>query len=1299
MCVYVAHAHVATDMLPAVIENANFKEEVSKSSTSRAQTTKIPYLGSSDSSISSSSSSAAAAAQAFGVEPPLWFPAEILRLFHTYRTIDRLWSMMRKRNLPPTVHSMESFDLFDQKTFRILNQICTGTISIASEAGSEQPEIILTPGGASDARATLRARAVILSLTGFVKKQLFEHLAKVNFSAGKKNSRAQTQSCEAEAWQDVLSTNILPVGFLISIEIPTQHDLIVGNFLQSSGALNVNVMNSISKVFVTDTKNTKARGLHDLLTPKLLDLQELLPNHRNESTSGASRLLDLVELLPLYKDQLIHRNTIKGRASSYLQLAPPELPETLHAAVLANNGINIHTGLFRHQTLGINALRSGHHLSLATETSSGKSLVYNICVAEECLKDRNSTHLYLFPTKALAQDQLRTIQKMCGMSRNETAHLRILAGIFDGDSSEDQRISVAAGSTRGGPQILLTNPDMLHYTMLPNHKEFQRFFGGLKFIIIDEAHHYKGAFGAHVSCVLRRLFRICSIYNEREPQIVICSATIPNPRDLFNQLMPFCNNDRLVVVDADQTGTALGDRLFALWNPSLVSSASPSNNGQKVAHSKKKLPKNSLRLNDLVTDTQYYDNGKGKDVPNVASQRFDEENYHLSEYDDDKAMQNFLRSCEDRSRIPATWRRLHGNKPRRGEHSSSLHENKILQTSESALSSETNAGNMSRALQPSAMELTATRIIECKRESSVVDISRLLAFCVFMRIRTLCFCGTRKLVERVNCMTQHELRWTYNAENMLPFVASYRGGYTIEERRRIETGLFDGSLLAVVATCALELGVDVGSLDVTLHLGFPGSFSSLWQQAGRAGRGGRSSLSILVCWQSSPVDQYFARNPLNLFDSKVEDVFVGSGNPYIIRGHLLCAAFEVPLEHHTLKKWNEKLLWGAMYEELVEDLISIGHLSQIRRTGAMQSGYRFVSAVQGDCLIYEKPSKVINLRLTDPLNINICDETRDMIIIDSMPYSRAFFEAFEGSVFYQQARQYLITKLILGEHRALCRPVQVGYFTSSQSETSITILKQLSGHNGIVGFGRISVKKTASSYVKRSITTRKIIDKGKCVLPPLKLETDAVWINISIQIRQCVELQGYNLWSTLHAVNHVLVSVASVLSLCDIGDLDCEHFGSELSGNQQCRLLLYDRTPGGIGICEKFAASGANTISAAKDILVTCSCEQGCPECLFDLRCSEYNGNLSKSGAVVLLTMLYSEMTQSSTATLTPSEHIPQSELACVENEQGYDSNDGGFVRCPEFEPSPRQMKRTKLQHQSRYSDARSSRGMFLGYL
>jgi len=756
----------------------------------------------------------------------------------------------------------------------------------------------------------------------------------------------------------------------------------------------------------------------------------------------------------------------------------------------------------------------------------------------------------------------------------------------------------------------------------------------------------------------------------------------------------------------------MGERLFALWNPPLLRAKSQKRGSDRRTKMPEAIPteshvpevENPLGIKGDLTMISLQKDAAGGAHSTRASGRLAFSHAGMDRQHDE-AMREFLRACEDRHRVPVSWKGLYDKRKPGSRLGTDVH----VPDDGDPTSRAGNSSNTSRFLN---------RISEHARDSPIVEIARLLAFCVRMRLRTLCFCGTRKLVEIVNRMAQEELRSTYQAEHLIPCVASYRGGYTAEDRRKIEAGLFGGLLLGVVATCALELGVDVGSLDVTLQLGFPGSFSSMWQQAGRAGRSGRPSLNILVFWDG-PVDQYFARQPDKLLRSPVEGVILGIDNPHVIRGHLLCAAHEESLNSNKLKIHNceDMRLWGATYFELMNDLSSSGHLSAAR---AAPGELKYVSAPDGDGLTFEHPARTVKLRLIDPITIDLCDETQGMKVIDSMPYSRAFFEAFEGSVFYIKARQHIISKLNLSERRAYCRPTRVSYTTSAQNVTVITVLRQTTGHNNILSFGTVRIVHRVNGFIKRSIATREIIEEGEFTLDPLEMETQAVWIDIPVNVRVEVEEQGFDIWAALHAANHVLLTVAAVESLCDSGDLACEHFTSVSGGafaehqSQGHRMLLYDKRPGGLGICEKLLEAGSRSLQMAQDVLRSCSCDSGeyedgtdgCPACLLDTNCSTYNQHLSKSGALLLFEILYTEMKKREVQA--PTHALVQESMhptPGIEMDSGVDDEEGGLVRFEDVHASrtkkahllsPREERRLALQKKAKFRDSHSSRGMFI---
>ena len=391
-------------------------------------------------------------------------------------------------------------------------------------------------------------------------------------------------------------------------------------------------------------------------------------------------------------------------------------------------------------------------------------MCYNLPILEATLLDSRTRAFYLFPTKALAQDQLRALKNLISFLKaqgGDTAPGRRIVpprfGTYDGDTPKNSRSRL-----RREGNIILTNPDMLHIGILPNHRLWEDFFKNLRYVVIDEAHIYRGVFGSHVSVIIRRLNRLCQLYGSR-PQFICCSATIANPDEHIERL----TGRRPRVVDQD--GSPQAPKQFALWNPPFI---------------------------------------------------------------DEKK--------------------------------------------------------------------TARRSANSEAANLFVELTR-------QRIRNITFTKARVVAELILNYARQSLDQTDPL--LKERIASYRAGYLADQRREIEASLFQGDLIGVTATSALELGVDVGDLDATVSVGYPGTVASLWQQAGRAGRGSSGSLAIMV-GLDNPLDQYFMRHPDQLFGRPHEHALIDPGNIYILEQHLPCAAHEQPLSPEDETVFGARLYRG-----------------------------------------------------------------------------------------------------------------------------------------------------------------------------------------------------------------------------------------------------------------------------------------------------------------------------------------------------------------------------------------------------
>ncbi|MBI2865239.1 MAG: DEAD/DEAH box helicase, partial [Chloroflexi bacterium] len=261
--------------------------------------------------------------------------------------------------------------------------------------------------------------------------------------------------------------------------------------------------------------------------------------------------LDQLKRLPAYRGQIVHVERIPAREARYGELDAP-----LHPAVVAGLRSGGVERLYSHQAAAVNKARRGESVIVSTSTASGKTLCYNLPVLDSIAVNPRSRALYLFPTKALAQDQLRGLSDIVRGSMPD-----VKVATFDGDTPTYQRSQIKRSS-----QIILTNPDMLHLGTLPNHGSWSTLFRQLKFVVVDEAHTYRGVFGSHVANVFRRLRRLCRIYGS-DPCFILCTATIANPKEHAEALLG------LPVAAIDEDGSPHGSKDFVLWNPPLVDEA------------------------------------------------------------------------------------------------------------------------------------------------------------------------------------------------------------------------------------------------------------------------------------------------------------------------------------------------------------------------------------------------------------------------------------------------------------------------------------------------------------------------------------------------------------------------------------------------------------------------------------------------------------------------------------------------------------------------------------------------------
>ncbi len=752
--------------------------------------------------------------------------------------------------------------------------------------------------------------------------------------------------------------------------------------------------------------------------------------------------LDQLAIMSATGEQISHIEHIASQSPKYgniEQPLPPCIEEALKKECL--------WPLFNHQSEAVNHARKGLNVIISTPSSSGKSLAYQIPVVESVISKDFSRSLCIFPTKALARDQWLSFNRLAahkGLSNLNTC-------VYDGDTPFDERSDI-----RQKVNILITNPDMLHYSILPRHGQWSRFFSGLKFVILDEAHIYRGVFGSNVSLIMRRLRRICSYYGSR-PVFVMCSATIANPEERSTGLTGL--NFQVVT----KNGAPAGERDFVFWNPPVV---------------------------------------------------------------------------------------------------------------------DAEKGN---------------------RKSSNAETAMLLAELVSHEIKSLAFARTRRLTELIYTYTRDRLKKT-SPKHALK-VKPYRAGYMPEVRRQIEEDLISDKLKGVVATNALELGINIGKLDATLLAGYPGTISSTWQQAGRSGRGGRKSITIMV-GRADPLDQYLMRNPESFFSKHYENALINPENPYILKNHLLCAAWEYPL------KKTDNVYFGKSFESSIHMLEAEKHLKK--------RGERWYVSTSIDY-----PAKTIDIRSAFGSSINVVDIDSGFLI-DTVERSTAVFQAHPGAVYLNQGDSYLIQELDLDGNIATAKAADVPYYTVADDITSLQILSEQQyrtvGSSEVL-LGEVEVTTSVIAFKRKEQFSEKIIGREALDLPEEIFKTVSFWFGLPTGLKSEIVKGGFDLEGGLHAVEHAVISILPLFAMCDRNDIGGVSTSMHPDTGQP-QIFVYDAYPGGIGIAEKGFEKITCLWESTIKLISSCFCEDGCPSCIQSPKCGNNNQPLDKKAAIFILKRL-----------------------------------------------------------------------------
>jgi DEAD/DEAH box helicase domain-containing protein len=481
-----------------------------------------------------------------------------------------------------------------------------------------------------------------------------------------------------------------------------------------------------------------------------------------------------------------------------------------------------------------------------------------------------------------------------------------------------------------------------------------------------------------------------------------------------------------------------------------------------------------------------------------------------------------------------------------------------------------------------------------QRASANIDAAQLLSQLAMRGVRSITFTLSRVTAELI---LRHARR-LLESKRLDDKVMAYRAGYLPEQRRAIERRLFDGDLLAVTSTTALELGVDIGGLDAVIMVGYPGSIAGFRQQMGRAGREGKTALAILI-GLSGGLHQYLMQHPQFLLQADAEQAALDPRNEFILGAHLLCAAYELPIAQ------ADSDLFGPATGELLEILAEEGFLS-------LRQGMWYWT--QPD--IY--PAGQISIRSVAGKHYDIVDLMQDTLL-GTVDADAAFRTVYPGAIYLHGGETYRVEQLDLEQRRADVVAAEVDYYTVPMSVSQVHVretTEQFQAGDLTVRYGPVDISTRVIGY--RKIRTRDHRELGveELALPTREFDTYGLWLSSLEAMRVCAD-GGHDLLGSLHALEHILIGLLPLFAMCDPRDAGG---ASEVAhpDTGAPTVFIYDAYPGGVGITRTVYMRLGELLTAAAETIAGCPCEIGCPACVQSSSCGSDNSPLDKAGAVAL---------------------------------------------------------------------------------
>ncbi|WNF31907.1 DEAD/DEAH box helicase [Aeribacillus composti] len=458
------------------------------------------------------------------------------------------------------------------------------------------------------------------------------------------------------------------------------------------------------------------------------------------------------------------------------------------------------------------------------------------------------------------------------------------------------------------------------------------------------------------------------------------------------------------------------------------------------------------------------------------------------------------------------------------------------------------------------------------RRSAMLDVKEIAKEFLKNDIQTIVFARSRTRVEIILTYLQEMTKKELGSKT----IRGYRGGYLPKQRREIEKGLREGKIKGVVSTNALELGVDIGQLQVCIMTGYPGSIASAWQQSGRAGRREEEAAIILV-GGSSPLDQYILKHPEYLFEKNPESAIIHPDNLIILVDHIKCAAFELPFQ-------SGETLDGVEVDDILDFLKEEGVL--------YENGGRWY------WMSDSFPAHGISLRSASQENVVIIDTTNGANVIGEMDRFSAMTMLHEEAIYLHEGRQFQVEKLDWEEKKAYVTEVNVDYFTDANLAVQLKVLEvdqEKESKSMEIGFGDVMVLAQPTIFKKIKFGTHENIGSGPIHLPEEELHTTGAWISFKNDVFSV--LSEEQMEKALVGISHALKYVSALAAMCDPNDLDVV-FQVKSIHNGKPTIYLYDRYPGGVGLAKKVFDEFESLLERTEEMVTNCKCDDGCPSCI-----------------------------------------------------------------------------------------------------